>query len=75
MCFRGREPHLAGREDVAAGPACRPVRPSVLNTPIASRRASPSYPLLVLQVERVSNHIVLDEFAYAADGHFVWDEQ
>ena len=49
--------------------------PPVLNTPIASRRASPSYPLLVLQIERVADHIVLDEFAYPADGHLVRDEQ
>ena len=53
--------------------------PPVLNTPIASRRASPSYPLLVLQIERVAasvaDHIVLDELAYPADGHLVWDEE
>ena len=42
--------------------------PPVLNTPIASRRASPSYPLLVLQIERVADHIVLDEFAYPRSG-------
>ena len=50
--------------------------PPVLNTPIASRRASPSYPLLVLQIESVANHVVLDEFAYnPADGHLVRDEE
>ena len=50
--------------------------PPVLNIPIASRRASPSYPLLVLQIESVANHVVLDEFAYnPADGHLVRDEE
>ena len=47
--------------------------PPVLNTPIVSRRASPSYPLLVLQIERVADHIVLDELTYPADGHLVWN--
>ena len=51
--------------------------PPVLNTAIASRRASPSYPLLVLQIESVANHhVVLDEFAYnRADGHLIRDEE
>ena len=51
--------------------------PPVLNTPIASRRASPSYPLLAIErvAASVADHIVLDELAYPADGHLVWDEE
>ena len=55
--------HEGGGEGVSS-PAqlARPAglsAPPVLNTPIASRQASPSYPLLVLQIERVANHVVL----------------
>ena len=67
-------PHTLATARIA-GPACRPVHPFRPQHSTASRRASPSYPLLVLQVECIADHVVLDELAYRADGHLVGYEQ